>query len=196
MNDIFASDRLSQQERLVTFIQSVERAVKEQTMWIGCFTHPHLQTSTRIEIREDLLHDWSATRYSPTRMSRKTFSTLQGACALVMRWSDMLERQGMLKTIQSEGALLRDSNLRNRLEFRDGEVEPEWIQSLIGAFTLHNDWVDLATCLSMSADEYVDANWRRFRDWLAKARQTNHTDREVYAFGMAVWHAYRQDVLI
>lgn len=195
MTDIFASDRQSQQSRFNEFFVSVQQVVLSQTPWVVYYTRPADSATTRLEIRQDLLSEWSAARYTATRLTRKSFPELVDSCKLVFKWALALEQQGMLKTVESlrsEGMTLTNT----RAHLADGFVAPAWVQGLISSFTLHNDWVDLATCLSMSTDEYVDANWRRFRDWLYSVRKQQPSDREIYAFGVAVWQAYRQDVIV
>lgn len=196
MTDIFTSDRQPQQARFQNFCQGIEHQTLDGAPWIAYFTHPLESKTTRIEIRQDLFGDWSASRYTSSQVTRKSYTALEQTCKLAFRWSTHLERKGMLKTIESGKSALAAPFLTETNIFDFESDEPEWVQGLIAAFTLHNDWVDLATCLSLSADEYVDANWRRFRDWLLTVRQRHHSDREVFAFGLAVWRAYRQDVLV
>jgi len=192
MNDIFALDEADPQVRLVALTQSVKHLDHKRMHWVAYFAHPSQKKTTRVEIRQDLLADWSVTRHTVSSMTRKSFSNIDDACALALRWILKLEKNGMLKTLSNS----HPSSVRLNHKYDPDWPEPEWIEPLLAAFTLHNDWVDLATCLSMSADEYVDANWRRFRDWLVNIRQCQHSDREVFQFGFAIWRAYRQGVLL
>lgn len=198
MTDIFAVNPQSQDGLFVHFFQGVEQQTRDGATWVAYFTHPVIKKTTRIEIRQDLLAHWSASRYTSVNITRRSFPQLELTCKLVFRWVKHLEHKGMLRTIETgdeiESAFIKPQSAVNTTQIDD--IEPVWVQGLLTAFTLHNDWVDLATCLSLSADEYVDANWRRFRDWLEVIRQCKHTDREVFAFGMAVWRAYRQDVVV
>ncbi|HBF08560.1 MAG: hypothetical protein VX185_11525 [Pseudomonadota bacterium] len=195
MTEIFAQEPQNE-ARLLTFYNGVQQLTANDSPWVAYYVHPTQKITTRIEIRQDLLGDWSASRYSQREVKRKSSSELLDICKIAFRWSNALEKKGHLKTVENVTLSATDTLGYRHLPRKMDIPEPEWVPRMITTFTLHNDWVDLATCLSMSVDEYVDANWRRFRDWLWSVRQQQHTDPEIYAFGMAVWEAYRRDVLV
>ena len=158
---IFESGRQSQQARFNAFYDSVRQVVSLENPWVVYYAKPADPKTIRLEIRQDLLNDWSATRYTTARSTRKVSAELVESCKVVFKWALALEAQGMLKTVES----LRAENgviPAARFSTYDEIPTPAWVYGLIEEFTQHNDWVDLATCLSMSVDEYVDANWRRF----------------------------------
>jgi len=172
---------------------AVMQAIDANGVWISYLSHPVLTRTTRIEVRRDLFDAWTATRHTSHRITRKSFSDFDRCCETTYRWLSKLEGQGMIKTVESTS--LQSLALQRWRPAEPSTENPQWINEVMASFTQHNDWVDLATCLSLSVEEYIDANWRRFRDWLYIARNRHHSDQEIYAFGQAVWREYRQDLI-
>lgn len=173
--------------------QSILSAHAAGVSWVAYFKHPIEITSARIEVRQDLFGDWSVAKYTQMRMTRKFFTEFNGAIKLAFKWVKDAQNNGLIKLVERTQQQAHSVSIRETMA--DSVQSAIWLGDALHAFTQHNDWVDMSSCLSLSADEYVDSNWKRFRDWLEQLHQRQHSDAEVYGFGHAVWAAYRQEIL-
>ncbi len=151
------------------------------------FYHPIRCSSYRIVLREDLLKDWVLIRIFNNRTIKKVFHSYQLAMSDLEKAVKSCQKRGFVEMVKKGSSSHHGVSDSSELSV---------LGTLAKSFTENNDWVDLTNCFELSADEFADTNWKRFKRWLSRESKTAYDDRDVYQFAYFVWKGYRDTAVI